>query len=66
MSNGFCKGSLLIILSALVIISGSFNASAQTVTATGTVVDSSTGEPLIGAVVLLKLESQVFNRPRHH
>lgn len=57
MSNGFCKGSLLIILSALVIISGSFNASAQTVTATGTVVDSSTGEPLIGAVVLLKAKS---------
>lgn len=57
MSNGFCKGSLLIILSALVIITGSFNASAQTVTATGTVVDSSTGEPLIGAVVLLKAKS---------
>lgn len=57
MSNGFCKGSLLIILSALVIISGSFNAAAQTETATGTVVDSSTGEPLIGAVVLLKAKS---------
>ena len=36
---------------------GSFNAAAQTVTATGTVVDSSTGEPLIGAVVLLKAKS---------
>ena len=57
MSNGFCKVSLLIILSALVIFFGSFNAAAQTVTATGTVVDSSTGEPLIGAVVLLKAKS---------
>lgn len=57
MSNGFCKGLLLILISALVIFFGSFNAAAQTVTATGTVVDSSTGEPLIGAVVLLKAKS---------
>ena len=57
MSNGFCKGLLLILLSALVIFFGSFNAAAQTETATGTVVDSSTGEPLIGAVVLLKAKS---------
>ena len=48
---------MLTLLSALVIFFGSFNAAAQTVTANGTVVDSSTGEALIGAVVLLKDKS---------
>ncbi|MGN0188443.1 MAG: SusC/RagA family TonB-linked outer membrane protein, partial [Candidatus Cryptobacteroides sp.] len=57
MSNRFCKGSLLTLLSALVILAGPLTASAQTVTAKGTVVDAATGEPLIGAVVLVKAKS---------
>ena len=58
MSNRFCKGFLLTILSALAILANSFGADAQTITAGGTVVDSSTGEALPGVVVVVKGTSE--------
>ena len=58
MSHRFCKGFSLIILSALAILANSFRADAQTITAGGTVVDSSTGEALPGVVVVVKGTSE--------